>query len=269
MQAVDGTPDYGLLDRSGLAGMIFYPRRDRRAPPPGAEDIAVETDDGASLACRFYPTDATLPAVLYFHGNGEVASDYDGFAPFYHRAGLSLFVADYRGYGASSGTPTFAALVGDARPVLDRFHALLDERGFGGPRFVMGRSLGGYPAAEAAAMSPERLVGLILESTAPLLDGFARRFGATPTPEMEALSAAHRERATGITLPVLALHGEWDELIPLERAVAFYDALAMREPHKELVIIPGAGHNDIFWVAGPRYFEAIGSFVARVSGESV
>ena len=33
---------------------------------------------------------------------------------FYHRKGINLVVADYRGYGASNGVPTFSNLISDA-----------------------------------------------------------------------------------------------------------------------------------------------------------
>src|SRR5690242_1030865 len=102
--------DYALLDRLGVSDWIFYPRRDFGPPPAGAEDVHVPVAPGVAVACRFYPADPTLPSVLLFHGNGEVAADYDGIAPLYHRARLNLFVADYRGYGASTGVPSFAAL---------------------------------------------------------------------------------------------------------------------------------------------------------------
>ena len=48
------------------------------------------------------------PVILYFHGNGELASDYDMLAPLYTAKGITLLVADYRGYGRSGGTPTRA-----------------------------------------------------------------------------------------------------------------------------------------------------------------
>ena len=88
--------------------------------------------------------------ILYFHGNGEIASDYDTIAPFYTRLGITLFVVDYRGYGLSDGTP-----VGhDAdRRRLDGASARTRScwRAVGvaaGALFVMGRSLGSAAALE-------------------------------------------------------------------------------------------------------------------------
>jgi pimeloyl-ACP methyl ester carboxylesterase len=261
MGEAEDAPDYALIDRRGLARGLFYPRRDPSPPPPGATDHRVDVDDGVEVACRFYPVDHARPTLLFFHGNGEVASDYDMVAPAYHAIGANLFVADYRGYGASNGAPSFASLVADAHPVLDRFHALLDAEGFTADRFLMGRSLGSLPAAELAATAHARLRGLVIESGAPGLSRLPRRAGIhSPDPELAALIQTHAARVASIRLPVLQIHGEWDEIIPLESAVAFHEQLETAQ--KELVIIPGAGHNDIGWVGQEQYFGALARFIA-------
>jgi pimeloyl-ACP methyl ester carboxylesterase len=255
-------PDYALLDRRGLAQGLFYPRRDVSGPPQGATDHRVDVGDGVQVACRFYALDHLRPSLLFFHGNGEIASDYDMIAPAYHEIGANLLVADYRGYGASGGRPSFASLISDAHPVLSRFHALLDEEGFSGRRFVMGRSLGGLPAAELAATAHQRLAGLIIESSAPSLTRIRRRAGIDESDsEIARVVEAHDLRLAAIRLPVLQIHGEWDEIIPLQHGVAFHEGLATDA--KQLVIIPGAGHNDIGWVGRELYFGALAGFIAR------
>ena len=136
MHDARGDPDYALLDRRGLAQGLLYPRRDMNGPPQGATDHRVDVGDGVEVACRFYASDRSHPSLLFFHGNGEIASDYDVMAPAYHEIGANLFVADYRGYGASDGTPSFASLISDAHAVQGRFHALLDEQGFSSRRLA-------------------------------------------------------------------------------------------------------------------------------------
>jgi pimeloyl-ACP methyl ester carboxylesterase len=254
-------PDYALIDGRGLARNLFYPRSDPSPPPPGASDHRVDVADGIEVSCRFYPLDGAHPSLLFFHGNGEVASDYDPVSLAYHAIGINLFVADYRGYGASNGAPSFASLIADAHPVLERFHALLDAEGFTADRFLMGRSLGSLPAAELAATESERLRGLVIESGAPDLTRLPRRAGIlSPDAELLALIRAHTARLAAIRLPVLQIHGEWDEIIPLESALAFHEQLETAQ--RELVIIPGAGHNDIGWVGREQYFGALARFIA-------
>lgn len=254
------TPDYGLIDRAGAASFLFYPRRDTSPPPPGTTDHRIEVEPGIAVAARFYAFDPAKPAILYFHGNGEIASDHDGIAPMYRESGANLFVADFRGYGASDGSPSFASLVADAGPVVEAFHRILDEGGYTAERFVMGRSLGSHPALEIAANHGDRFRGLIIESGAANLRRLIARMGlgADDGPGAELVSA-HESKVRSIRLPVLIIHGEYDELIPLEHAANLYEMLA--ETQRELVVIPGAGHNDILWVGQAQYFDAVERFI--------
>ena len=81
--------------------------------------------------------------------------------------------------------------------------------------------------------------------------------------EIAELIESHSARLDSIRLPVLHIHGEWDEIIPLEHGIAFYEGL--RTDRKELLIIPGAGHNDIGWVGRDLYFEALERFISGLS----
>ena len=258
--AADAAPDYALLDRAGMAAQAFYPRPDRVPPPPGAEDLSIEVEPGVAVAARFYASDPALATILYFHGNGEVASDHDEIAPLYAQAGANLFVAEFRGYGRSGGRPTFASLVTDAHTIAARFGALLGERGFAARRFVMGRSLGSHSALELAANGGDQFRGLIIESGAANLRRMLARLGMDAGGEGGALAAAHEAKIRSIRLPALIIHGERDELIPLEHAAELYELLA--ETRRELVVIPNAGHNDLLWRGLRQYFEAIQAFLA-------
>ena len=66
------------------------------------------------MGARFYASERSRPTLLYFHGNGEIASDHDDIAPLDHEIGLNLFVAEFRGYGSSGGRPSVAGLIADA-----------------------------------------------------------------------------------------------------------------------------------------------------------
>lgn len=255
-------PDYSVLDDPVLARFVFYPRPDRRPAPPHAADVGVETEDGVTLGGRFYAADPLGPSILYFHGNGEVASDYDDVAPLYAEMGASLFVADYRGYGKSAGAPTFPNMLADAHAFYRAFAHLMEELGYGGRRYVMGRSLGGHSAVELAAHYSDGLSGLIVESGVTGVSRFAgwlaERGKAAEAVELE---ARHLEKVRSIRVPVLLLHGALDDMVAVENAQLLYDSLAVEDKH--LVVLPGAGHNDIMWVGQREYFGALGRFVGR------
>lgn len=254
--------DFSVLDTPELLQFVFYPRSDWSSPPAGASDHRIPVADGISLSGRFYPLGRSTPSILYFHGNGEVASDYDGVAPLYHEIGVNLFVADYRGYGLSGGKPTFSNMAADAHRVLAYFSELIRSGGQEGPLFVMGRSLGSQPAIELAANHPEELSGIIIESgfahSGPLM-GF---FGILVPPErLSEFERAALERIERITLPAMIIHGEMDTIVPHEQARILYDHFGSKD--KTLVTIPAADHNTILWVGRERYFSALAAFIRR------
>jgi pimeloyl-ACP methyl ester carboxylesterase len=253
------SPNYALLDEAGLRSMMFYPRGDHRPPPPGASDHLIEAEPGVSLGARFYPSDPAGPTILYFHGNGEVASDHDGIAPLYHEIGVNLLVVEFRGYGQSSGQPTVAALVGDAHPSVEAFHRLIDEQGFAEERYVMGRSLGAHPALEVTANAADRFRGLILESGADNIRRSVERLDLLETELGRRLAAAHDAKVASIQLPVLLIHGAADNLVPLSTAETTRGLLTGTT--SKLEVIAGAGHNDLLWIGREQYFKAIAEFV--------
>ena len=129
-------PDYSVLDRPEISMGSFYPRRNWTPTPDGAEDYTVTVDDNVELSCRFFPAGQDNPTILFFYGNGETAPDYDGIAPVYNQIGANFFVADYRGYGRSSGSPTFGSMLDDAHKVLESLRASLNDGRYTGQLFV-------------------------------------------------------------------------------------------------------------------------------------
>ncbi len=257
--------DYSALDQPDILSLIFYPRRYRTAPSPGATDHQVPVEEGVSISCRFHPAGESAPNILFFHGNGEVVYDYDDIAPLYNREGMGLFVADYRGYGQSGGTPSFSNTVADSHLILDYLRRMLQDGGYAGPLFVMGRSLGSLSAVELAANSPHGLSGLIIESgfasAGRLLSYLLPVFRSVRLEEFE---RANLEKIASITMPVLILHGQYDEVIPHEQAEVFFENVGSRD--KKLLTIPGAGHNDIMLLGMRQYFQAIRDFVFNRHG---
>ena len=266
--------DYSILDNAGASAASFYPRRGWTETPAGAVDYAVTVAEGVQLSARFFAVGRDNPTVVFFYGNGETVAVYDDIAPRYNELGINFFVADYRGYGASSGAPCFTALLGDARRVLEWLRDTMAALRFGGPLFVMGRSMGRHAAFELAADNGETagnsaagaldevvdrgIDGVIIESGRPTLGRFTAGLPAT---EAQRLEAAYLAKVRSIGMPALVIHGQWDETAPLAEAVGMFHGL--RSARKHLEIIPGAGHNDLMYVGYRQYFGAIGRFVAR------
>ena len=249
------TVDFSALDDISISMNAFYPRKNWSSTPSGASDHAVEAADDISLSCRFFPVGDESPTILFFYGNGETATDYNGIAPFYNQTGLNFFVSDYRGYGNSDGWPSFTAMLADSHRVLDYAAGMLESEGYSGRLYVMGRSMGRHSAFELAANCGDRLAGVIIESGRPILGNFV--YGLPPE-QGKALEAAYMAKVSSISIPSLVIHGELDELAPVQQAVEMHHAF--KSVNKRLLTVPGAGHNDLLYYGINEYFAAIREF---------
>ncbi len=257
--------DYSALDIPEVLNLIFHPVYvGHNEPPAGCLDYDVPVDDGVKVGVRCHLSEQKdAPIILFFHGNGELVSDYDTIGPSYNEQGLGFIVADFRGYGWSDGEPTVTTMLKDSRVIFDFIKEKLAETGRTGKLIVMGRSLGSASALELAAFRHTELAGVIIESgfasTCPLL--------ATLGVECEALGIKE-ESCTGnlskirdFMKPVLILHAQNDQIIPLSEAAALHAECSSAA--KELQMIPGADHNNILEVTGRMYFEVVARFVQK------
>lgn len=261
LKSQDMSEGYSALDQPEVLSFIFYPRKNVSLPPPGSSDHLISVDKDVSVTCRLYTHSLESPSILYFHGNGEVISDYDYIAPLFNQLEINLCVSDYRGYGASQGKPTFANMISDASLIFDSFKKILGHKHYKGPLFVMGRSLGSVPALEIACQYQKQIKGLIIESgfgsilKLLLHLGFPigfLNFKDTEFPNLVKISS--------VTIPTLIIHGKRDSLIPCSEAQALFENSAAQ--NKQLVIIPGADHNSMMVVGLERYLNAVKEFLS-------
>ncbi|MGV1097877.1 alpha/beta hydrolase [Thiovibrio sp. JS02] len=252
------------MDQPRVLSALFYPRADWTAPPGGAEDLEIEVEPGVRLMARFFPCpDPAAVTILFFHGNGEVVSDYDEVGPGYVGQGLNFFAVEYRGYGRSGGTPTVRTLLSDAHKAFARIREWLAARGRTGHLVVMGRSLGSVAAIELAA-TEAAVEGLIVESgiarTLPLLSSIGIDVKALALTEGDGFG--NLEKMAQVRKPTYILHAQHDQIIPLVQAEELQSVCPARS--KEFQMIPGADHNNILAKTGRLYFQAIKQFVRRV-----
>lgn len=254
--------DYSSLEQPSILRFIFYPRKDFTLCPGNAFDISVAVGDRVSISCRFYMGHHEWPWILFFHGNGEVVSDYDEISPLYHQKRLNLVVADYRGYGASSGIPTLTNLVQDSHAILKEVREELSRRNLRRDLWIMGRSLGSISALELAYHHQEVMKGLIIESGFPSVVRIITHLGIPSYGiDLERIDRGCLERIKKIFIPTLIIHGEQDTLVPLENARDLYQHLGTEE--KELLVIPSATHNDIMMIGFKVYFKTLQQFIER------
>lgn len=202
------------------------------------EDVAIRTADGLTIAGWYLPASQPRHALLYLHGNGGDRRDWVAVAPRFVAEGISLFLIDYRGYGKSEGHPTEEGLYLDGEAAWDWLKARSHQEGVSAS--LLGKSLGSGVATRLAVKSPP--ASLILDSAfTSMHELIALHAPWLPKPLIPQMYASI-DRVARITCPTLVIHGDKDELVPLNHAVRIYRAL---QAPKVFGLIKGAGHNNI------------------------
>ncbi len=255
------------LDRPDLLASIFFPRSCPRSPlPKGAIDVDIEVESEIIIGSRFYIHDPASPNIIFFHGNGEIVSDYDDIGPLYNHAGMNLLVTDYRGYGWSGGSPTIASMLSDAEVLFTEIQNWLEFNKYSGNLFIMGRSLGSVPAIDLATRHENDIKGLIIESgiadTLPLAKSLGISTDGLDFTEDDGFQ--NIQKIEKIKTATFIFHGALDEIINAAEAEKLQSFSGART--KEFVVIPGATHNTMITTGGRLYFETIKNFVDKVTG---
>lgn len=250
-------PEPSPFDRQDVLGLLFHPRP---GLPVSDEtdrcfDLFIPSHDNERLALRCHLNAKELPTLLFFHGNGEVASDYEELAPHLTGCGFNLIIAEYRGYGLSRGEPSVAHMLADARVSFTFMEGWLKNRGYTGPMVIMGRSIGSAPALELAAAFPERIRALVIES------GFARFIPLLHTVGLplwaelpsESEGPANLAKISTYHGPLLVIHAEEDTIIPFHEGEDLFYASPSTEKH--FLEVKNAGHNDLFYVGHRDYLD--------------
>lgn len=246
-----------------LRQYLFFPERDFAASPRDLglpyENIWLTTSDDVRIHGWLIPNIDSPATLLFFHGNaGNISHRLDNVERLFD-VGLQIFILDYRGYGRSEGVPSEQGTYLDAEAA---WHWLHDE--IGGALVVFGRSLGGAVAAWLATQPDVTPAGLILEST--FTCGRDAGKNLIPIPGLARILPDFYptvDRIAHLEAPLLLIHGDADELIPVAHARRLYE-VAPNE--KSLYIIESGRHNDTYIVGGESYFQRILTFIEHYTG---
>ena len=245
-------------------GLIFFPIRELEGTPQdyqlGYEDAFFPAADSTRLHGWFVPSSNSKEktTLLWFHGNaGNISHRLENLALLHRHLDISIFLFDYREFGLSQGQISKAGTYLDAQGA---WSYLLEKRAID-PRDILlfGRSLGTALAVDLASREP--CLGTVLEAAFTSSHDMLQRyfFGSIP-PELlqdayDNLGKIHQIRA-----PLLFVHGQYDEAIPLEMAQLLYRAA---QAPKRFYLVPESGHNDTYVVGGSEYFHQWREFLAE------
>ena len=235
--------------------MIFFPQPNVASAhlPAHAAPLTVTAADGTTLRGWIAQGGAVpAPTVIYFGGNAEEVSWTLADARWPRE--WTIIAVNYRGYGESEGKPGERELIADGLAIYD---AVAGREGVDRNRIVtFGRSLGTAIAARVAAERP--VAGVVLVSP---FDSLAAVGGHHYPWLPVSLLLRHRfdARADAVRcrMPLLAIVGDADTIIPVERSRALYDAWA---GPKSWFAIAQADHNALGATAD--YWDRIARFLA-------
>ncbi|MBK6632087.1 MAG: alpha/beta hydrolase [Betaproteobacteria bacterium] len=241
---------------------IYFPeigRQDRATPAQlrlPYEDVRITTTDGENLHGWFVPAAQARAAVLFFHGNaGSIVHRLD-WLPMFQQLRLSVLLVDYRGFGASTGSPSEAGTHVDAEAA---WRFLTETRGIPAGRIVvMGESLGGAVAARLAArVHPAALVLHSAFTSAP--DLAADLYPFLPARLLTRFDYNTLDAVMKLRCPLLVAHSPGDEIVPVAHGRRLHDAATVDKQWLELA----GGHNDGFLFMRAEWINAFDAFMRR------
>ena len=201
---------------------------------------------------------ADAPTVLYFHGNYRNIGNNLDQTQRLHKLGYNVLLADYRGFGKSTGSPSEANVYEDAEAV---WQYLFTQRGvYPRQTIIYGHSLGGAIAIDLAVHHPDA-AGLITESTFTSMTAMGEKdYGFLPIGYLLNQRFDSIKKVPKLKIPVLFIHGTWDKKVPVTMGRQLYAAAPKA---KSLLLIEGGEHNNSGSIGWTEDRDAVSAFVRK------
>jgi fermentation-respiration switch protein FrsA (DUF1100 family) len=242
--------------------IVWQPPRMAAYPDAGVRRLDYASDDGQPLFAYLVGDPARAPGLLIAcHGNADLAAWVVPWAAeVERRTGWAVLIPEYRGYGGLAGSPDYLSSQRDARAT---YRIAREQLGVDASRVALyGHSLGSAIAAELA--TEHAPAALVLESPFTSARDMARAMLAIPVAALwGAIARVHfdtRAKVATLDAPVSVIHGERDAVIPVRMGRAVHAAARVKGA---LLVVPGAGHNDLADVAGDAYWEWLRDALGR------
>lgn len=254
---------------------IAPPRVIFHAPHPRrAEAVRFRSTDGVELAGLLLPAaHRDAPAVILCHGYHRCMEETFSLGVDLRDRGFTVLLFDFRGCGRSGGRYT---TIGDLEvgDLLGAVAWLRARLGSGVPIGVLGISMGGSVAIQAAAATPEIAAVVADSAFAHLLGAVQHRLNKLTfvSLQLHRLSMLTAERLCGARVarvrpvdvvgriaprPILFIHGTADDVVPYDHFRELYAAAG--EP-KEAWTLPERPHAMARFDEADLYIERVARF---------
>lgn len=209
----------------------------------------------------YFHVPKSTKTLLFSHGNTGNILNRETMIGLQLKAGYSVFIYDYRGYGRSEGSASVFGIVADGCAAYDY---LIQQRDLKPEQIVLyGESLGAAVACQIAAR--RECAGIVLQSgfsslrqigleTMPFIRIYPKFL--LPQPELDSAALLERDHP-----PLLIIHGKKDTVVPFTHADEIYRRAS--EP-KQFVPLTRCGHNDICYLAADEYVGALRTFAGSL-----
>lgn len=262
---------------TGCSRLLFMPMQTLVRTPADVglayRDVALRAADGTDLAAWWLPAKGpTRGTVLFLHGNAENISTHLASVYWLPAAGYQVLLLDYRGFGASQGTPLIPEVLEDVRAAIDWLEAQPESGGQ--PLFLLGQSLGASLGGYLVGADPAvraHFAGVVLDSGFARYRRIAREVASRSWLTLPLQWFVAWGMPDGYDLldqishispvPLLIMHSRDDQVVGYHHALALYKAA--REP-RCLVTYSGP-HISGFEDAGVR--EKVLQFLAHSACE--
>ena len=227
---------------------------------PGAEQVSYVAEDGVELHGWFLP--ATAPGHGYtavvFHGSHSTRAGMAEEAKVLAGRGVSVLLAEYRGFGDAGGQPSEEGIRVDGEAAVRQVRSL---PGVDGSRLVyVGYSLGTGVAVDAALADPPSALVLWAPYTS-LVDLAALDFPGLPHALLMRTRFDSLAKIGAVDAPVLVVRGDEDDIVAGEQSQQVFDAA--RGP-KALVTVDDADHG----LEGPTGHGDVDATIAFLDSEA-
>ena len=241
------------------------------------EDVSLVSTDGLRLSGWFVPSKRKPKGtIIYLHGLGDCKTAGVTLTRVLHKAGFHVLLYDSREHGESEGSYCTYGY-NEKYDVSTAIDFVKKKRIRTGEIGIFGTSMGAAVAIQAAAVD-HRIKAVAAEASFTDLRrisvDYQRRIVKLPWHFLRNVAMSRSQKIAQfkardvspindvrkLSIPILFNHGMDDRLINYEYSKTLYHHA--NEP-KDLFLVPGANHQDLWEVAGSSYENNIIDFFRR------
>lgn len=224
--------------------LIFYPTTDRYVTKykEGIREKYFKIN-GENIHGWVLREELAAEKLIFFYG-GNAEDVYGNLTSFAEKLNACIVLANYRGYGYSTGKPSQDSIIADSEAIYKQMMEKYKPKKF----MFFGRSLGsGVASYMASKYEPE---ALILVTPFDSLENVAKElYPVLPVSLLLNYPFRSYEYLQDFKKPVYVISGAEDRIIKPKRTKALVESLSTV---KKLVVLQGANHNNIshnqlFW----------------------